>query len=381
MPFLMVVRAVSGIALDHVGDVAVVLAAFHLAVAHGADVDAGSTLQARHLGQHEGGVAAHGRRRGDGAVAGTVIVQVLVRVLPARSGDHAGAADIAVDQESHLVGVRAEGFQNVIGAGEHFIMIVGGDVGGKQFGLAGFVHGALHRVIDQRDNLLGRAEHLVALWFVVLDEVAAQPELVGRLGKGLGTQAEFRLDDGAGNVAAVGAGTAQNVPQVGDVLGRTVVHAQHRPGHVEILHLQMFHIAHALIVADRQRQEGHQHGAAVGQVAVEQVIRVSDFHHAVGFVDEVHQRVHALGEVIGGGDFDVGAGGRFGGNVCRDFQVTVTRGGLHVIGDQHMLVTLDQVLFLEAQVGVAVRLIHRVSPRALFVQAFVQANGAAGSAD
>ncbi len=60
IPLLEVDRALALVALNHVGDAAVVAFAFHLAVAHGADVDAGRTLQAAHLGQHKGGVAALG---------------------------------------------------------------------------------------------------------------------------------------------------------------------------------------------------------------------------------------------------------------------------------------------------------------------------------
>ena len=44
-PFLMVVGTIGRVALYHVGDVAVIRAAFHLAEAHGAHVDTGSALQ------------------------------------------------------------------------------------------------------------------------------------------------------------------------------------------------------------------------------------------------------------------------------------------------------------------------------------------------
>ena len=76
---------------------------------------------------------------GMGAVAGAVVVQVLVGVLAARRGHHARAADVAVDQEGDLVGIRSERFEDEISAGAHFIMVVGGDVGREQLGLAGFV--------------------------------------------------------------------------------------------------------------------------------------------------------------------------------------------------------------------------------------------------
>ena len=41
----MVYRTVRGVALDHIGHDAVIRLAFHLAVAHGADVDTGGALQ------------------------------------------------------------------------------------------------------------------------------------------------------------------------------------------------------------------------------------------------------------------------------------------------------------------------------------------------
>src|SRR5450759_4417519 len=61
-PFLVVVRAIGRIALDHVSDVAVIVTTFHLAVAHGADVDTGRALQTGELRQYERGVATHCRR-------------------------------------------------------------------------------------------------------------------------------------------------------------------------------------------------------------------------------------------------------------------------------------------------------------------------------
>ena len=89
-------------------------------------------------------------------MAGAVVVQVLVGVLTAGGGDHAGAADETVDQKRQLVGVGAEGFQREVGAGTHFEMVVGRDVHREQLGLAGFVLGALERVIHQRQGFLDR---------------------------------------------------------------------------------------------------------------------------------------------------------------------------------------------------------------------------------
>src|SRR5450759_1884714 len=85
-PLLMVVRTIGRIALDHISDVAVIMTAFHLAVAHRADVNAGSTLQTGELRQHERGVTTHCRRRSDHAVTRAVIMQILLRILKTCSG-------------------------------------------------------------------------------------------------------------------------------------------------------------------------------------------------------------------------------------------------------------------------------------------------------
>jgi hypothetical protein len=157
-------------------------------------------------------------------------------------------------------------------------------------------------------------------------------------------------------------GTAEDAPQVGDVLRRAVEQLDGALGHVEVDHLGVLDVAHALVVADGQRQEGHQHHAAVGDVAVEQVDRVGDAHVLGGFVDVVHQRVDALGEVVGGARLRRWCRWRTRRRSARRFQVAVARLGLHLVGDEDVLAALDQVFFLEAEVGVTCGLIHCMTP-------------------
>ncbi len=127
--------------------------------------------------------------------------------------------------------------------------------------------------------------------------------------------------------------------------------------------LGVLDIAHALVVADDQGQERHHHHAPVSDIAIEEVDRVGDAHVFGGFVDVIDEGIDAAREVVGSGYLDVGAGGGFSGEVGGGFKVTVACLGLHLVGDQAMLATLDQVFFFQAQVGVAIRLIHGVSPR------------------
>ena len=125
VPLLVVGGAAVAVALDRVRNGTVVPAAFHLAVPHGADMDARRALQARHLGQHERVITPLGAGRGDHAVPGAVVMQVLVGVLAARRRHHARSAHEAIHQERQLVGVRAEGGQREVGAGAHLVMVVG----------------------------------------------------------------------------------------------------------------------------------------------------------------------------------------------------------------------------------------------------------------
>src|SRR5690606_34836875 len=102
--------------------------------------------------------------------------------------------------------------------------------------------------------------------------------------------------------------------------------------HVEVEHLGVLDVAHALVVADGQGQEGGHHGAAVDDVAVEELDRIGDLHELLGLVDLVDQGVHALGEVVGGANLDIGAGGGLGGEMRGGAQVVIALLGLHQVG-------------------------------------------------
>ena len=190
--------------------------------------------------------------------------------------------------------------------------------------------------------------------FVVLDEVPAQPELVSSLGKRLRTQTEFRLDDRAGNIAAILDRATQDPPQVGDVLGRAVKKLNGTLGHVEIVDFGVFDVAHALVVADHQRQERYDHHPPIGDVTVEKVQRVGDAHLFAGLVDQVDQGIYAAGKLVGGAHFDIGTGGRLGGEVGCRLQIIVARFRLHLVSHENVPATLDQVFFPEAEVGVTI---------------------------
>ena len=85
--------------------------------------------------------------------------------------------------------------------------------------------------------------------------------------------------------------------------------------------------------------------------------RIGNAHILVGFVDKVDQRVDALGEIVGGGYFDIGAGGGLGGEVSSTFQITGAGLGLHFIGDEDVLTACHQIFFLQAQVGITTGLV------------------------
>jgi len=117
-------------------------------------------------------------------------------------------------------------------------------------------------------------------------------------------------------------------------------------------------VAHALIVADHQGEEGNDHHPTVGDVAVEEVERIGDAHLFAGFVDQIDQGIDAAGEIVGGTHLDVGPGGRLCGEMRGSLQVVVAGLGLHPVGHQNMLAATDQLVFPEAEVGVTIRLVH-----------------------
>ena len=226
-------------------------------------------------------------------MARTVIVQVLLGEVAARGGDGGGAGDVAIDQESDVVRILAEALKNKLAARDHLAVVVRGDVEREQLRLPGLVLCLHHGVADRKHGLLERREHLVALRLVVLDEVAAEPEIVAGVGERLRAQAQLRLDDGANDEAAVDHGAAEDAPQVHDGGGRAVEQLKQRGRHVEIVQLGVFDVAHALVVADGQRQERGDHRPAVDDVAVEQLDRVGDLHEFLGLIDLVDQGVDA----------------------------------------------------------------------------------------
>ena len=168
-----------------------------------------------------------------------------------------------------------------------------------------------------------RREHLVALGLVVLDEVTAQPELVAGVGEELRPQAELGLDDRPDHHAPVFDRSSEDAPEIGDVAARSVEEIQVVGRHVEVVHLGVLDVTHALVVADREREERDDHRLAVGDVAIEELERVGDLHGLCALVDLVDEGVHGAREVVRCRDLNVGAGGGLGGKVRRRGQIPV----------------------------------------------------------
>ena len=81
-----------------------------------------------------------------------------------------------------------------------------------------------------------------------------------------------------------------------------------------------------------------------------------------GFVDVIDERVESFGEIVGGRDFDVGPGGRFGREMSRCAQVARSGPWLHPIGNQNMPARPDEIFFFQVKRSVAIRLIHGILP-------------------
>ena len=120
------------------------------------------------------------------------------------------------------------------------------------------------------------------------------------------------------------------------------------------MQLAVFHVAHALVVADGQRQERGDHRPAVDDIAVEQLDRVGDLHELFALVDLIDEGVDALREIVGGDHFDVGASRRFSREMGRRLKIAAETGlGLHDVGAQDVASLSDQVLLLESKICVA----------------------------
>jgi len=130
------------------------------------------------------------------------------------------------------------------------------------------------------------------LRLIVLDEVTTLPEGIARLAKGLGLKPKFRLDDRAHHKTPIRRTAAQDAPHVNDAARGTIEQPQEGWREVEVVDLAVLHITHALVVANRKRQERAHHAAAIYDVAVKQQAWVRNLHFLFLRVDVVHQRIH-----------------------------------------------------------------------------------------
>mmetsp|Transcript_62305 Transcript_62305/g.163596 ORF Transcript_62305/g.163596 Transcript_62305/m.163596 type:complete len:616 (+) Transcript_62305:129-1976(+) len=291
LPLLVVVRAIGLVLLQHVRNALVRGITLHLTEGHGANMDAAGTHDAGELRVHEGRVAALRLRARHGTVAGTVVVQELLREVAAGNGDGGAAGHVTVNEEGAALPKRAELGEAVLATGDHLRGVIRRDVRGEELGAARLLDARAHGLHDLGDALVHLAEDLVALGLVVLDEVTPLPEGVARLAEGLRLQAELGLDDGADDEAAGGGAAAQDAPHVNDVAGRAVEEAQVGRGEVDVVDLAVLDVAHALVVADAQGQHGAHHRAAVDDVAVEEQVRVGNLHLLVFRVDIASENV------------------------------------------------------------------------------------------
>mmetsp|Transcript_29733 Transcript_29733/g.77113 ORF Transcript_29733/g.77113 Transcript_29733/m.77113 type:complete len:352 (+) Transcript_29733:306-1361(+) len=320
-------------------------------------MDAAGADDAGDLGVDEGRVATLRLRAGDGTVARAVVVQELAGEVAARDGHGGATSDVAVNEEGAILSQGAELRKHVLGTGDHLVRVIGSDVGREQLGGARLLDASAHRFHHLGDAFVHLAEDLVALRLVVLDEVTSLPESVARLTERLGLETQLGFDDRAHNEATIARATAKVAPHVDDATRRSIEQPQEARREVEIVDLAVVHVAHTLVVANRQGQERAHHGAAVRDVAVEQERGVGDLALLLFGVNVVDEGINRLREVIGGADVHVGAGGGLSGEVRGGGEVVVAGLGLHDVGDEHVLAVLDQRLFVQRQVRVAAGLI------------------------
>mmetsp|Transcript_27232 Transcript_27232/g.67919 ORF Transcript_27232/g.67919 Transcript_27232/m.67919 type:complete len:394 (+) Transcript_27232:835-2016(+) len=309
-----------------------------------------------------------------------MVVQPLTGEVAARCRHGRGASHETVHQESALLRQVIKLTEDVFAACDHLIGVVGGDVGGEEHAAAGLSHCPLERLDHHGDDLPHRAEGLVALRLIVLEEVATEPELVGGLSELLGPQSELGLDDGADDEAAVPVGLARggvvgdglaahDLPHVTDVHRGAVEQTHEVRGEPDVHDLAVLDVTHTLVVADDESEDGAEHRPSVSDVAVEELDGVGDLHELVLLIQLVRDGVDRDGVVVGRADVDVGAGGRLGSKVGGGTDEVLGDGvlGSHVVCDEDVLLIPHEGLLVQVQLDVAVGLIqsHPHASRAL----------------
>jgi hypothetical protein len=124
------------------------------------------------------------------------------------------------------------------------------------------------------------------------------------------------------------------------------------------VHLCVFDVAHALVVADGQCQERRDHRTPVGDIAVEQFDGVGELDQFPRFVSHIDERVNAACEVISRRNLHIRSCRRFGREMCGRFDIRAEPlFRLHVVSHEYVLTSTYQVRFLEVEVYVAVALV------------------------
>jgi hypothetical protein len=126
-------------------------------------------------------------------MAGTVVVQELVREVAAGNGYRGATGHVSVTEEGATLPKRAELGEAVLATGNHLRGVIRRDlfcfVCGEALGAARLLDTRAHGLCDLGDALVHLAEDLVALGHVVLEEVTTLPEAP----KGFGCRASLGL--------------------------------------------------------------------------------------------------------------------------------------------------------------------------------------------
>jgi len=117
-------------------------------------------------------------------MASTVVVQELRWKVPSAHSHSSAASNIAIHQEGAILPQRPELGQDVLAAGNHFVGVIGCDVGGEELGASGLLDAGAHGLHHLWNALVHLAEHLVSLRLVVLDEITwMRPSTKGTAGR------------------------------------------------------------------------------------------------------------------------------------------------------------------------------------------------------
>ena len=111
------------------------------------------------------------------------------------------------------------------------------------------------------------------------------------------------------------------------------------------------------LVSNTRRQDRAQHCSTVSDVAIEKQNRVCDLRHLILGINEIDESSRVF---VSQASMHMVSNGRLCSEACSSGKVIVAGIWFHVVGNEHMLSVLQEVLLCQRQICVSARLVWSV---------------------